>query len=77
MLYKQNLIKSTNFNKNDINSSDLCLETIILREKLLRGEENPAPGQYYNEELYSIFKKPDMDKPLDLQALGGKEQRFK
>ncbi len=31
MLYKQNVYKSSNVNKNDINSSDLCLETIILR----------------------------------------------
>jgi len=30
--------KASNVNKNDINSSDLCLETIILREKLLRGD---------------------------------------
>jgi hypothetical protein len=64
-------------NKNDINSADLCLETIILREKLLRGDDLPPPGYYYNEDVYSTFKKNEMEKPQELQALGGKEERFK
>jgi hypothetical protein len=47
-MYKQNLIKSSTVNKAEINPSDLCLEVIILREKLLRSEENPPPGYYNN-----------------------------
>lgn len=74
-MYKQNLYKSSTVNKNDINSSDLCLETIILRQKLLRGDDVPPPGLYYNEDVYSSFKKNyyDFERPPELQALGGKQ----
>lgn len=44
-----------------ISPSDLCLEVIILREKLLRSEENPPPGYYYNEKYHSDFKQADPD----------------
>lgn len=54
-MYKQNLIKASTVNKSEISPSDLCLEVIILREKLLRSDENPPPGYYHNENL-STFK---------------------
>lgn len=73
MMYKQNLIKSSTVNKSEINPSDLCLEVIILREKLLRSDENPPPG-YYHSDYLSDFKKED--KRTDNQFLGGKEKRF-
>lgn len=60
-MYKRNLVKSTGLSKNMISPSDLCLEVIILREKLLRSEENPPPGYYYNEKYHSDFKQADPD----------------
>jgi hypothetical protein len=58
MMYKQNLIKYSTVNKAEINPSDLCLEVIILREKLLRSDENPPPGYYHNENI-SDFRSVD------------------
>lgn len=60
-----------------INPSDLCLEVIILREKLLRSEENPPPGYYYNEKYQSSFKQADPDLLPEYQLMMGKETRFK
>jgi|JI10StandDraft_1071094.scaffolds.fasta_scaffold2492008_2 hypothetical protein len=73
-MHKQNLIKSSTVNKSEINPSDLCLEVIILREKLLRSDENPPPGYYHNDYI-SDFKPAD-EKKGENQALGGKEKRF-
>lgn len=74
MMYKQNLIKSSTVNKSEINPSDLCLEVIILREKLLRSDDNPPPGYYYNENS-SDFK-PIQEQRQENQFLGGREKRF-
>ena len=37
----------------------------------------PPPGYYYNEDIYSTFKKNQFEKPTELQVLGGKQERFK
>jgi hypothetical protein len=75
-MYKQNLIKSSTVNKSEISPSDLCLEVIILREKLLRSDDNPPPGYYHNDNL-SSFKSADPEqRPTEVQCLGGKEKRF-
>lgn len=76
-MLKRGLIKSTAIERNIINPSDLCLEVIILREKLLRGEEVPPPGYYYNENTFSNFKPVDEEKPPELHLFAGKSERFK
>lgn len=72
-MHKQNLIKSSTVNKSEINPNDLCLEVIILREKLLRSDENPPPG-YYHSDYHSDFKTDEQKN--EHQVLGGKEKRF-
>ena len=69
-MYKQNIVKASTVNKSEINPSDLCLEVIILREKLLRSDENPPPG-YYNTDHLSDFKAQEEKKGEDV-GFGGK-----
>jgi len=45
---------------------------IILREKLLRSEDIPAPGQYYNEKYQSSFQQADPDLLPEYQLMMGK-----
>ena len=47
---------------------------IILREKLLRSDENPPPG-YYNTDHLSDFKSQDDKKGEDI-GFGGKGKRL-
>ena len=76
MMYKQNLVKSSTVNKSEISPSDLCLEVIILREKLLRSDDNPPPGYYHNDNLSSFKSVVPEQRPPEIQCLGGKEKRF-
>ena len=72
-MYKQNIVKSSTVNKSEINPSDLCLEVIILREKLLRSDQNPPPG-YYNTDNFSDFKSIEEKKAENVSF--GKEKRL-
>lgn len=71
-MYKKNLIKSTGPNKNIISPSDLCLEVIILRERLMRSDENPPPGSYNVAKYQTSFKEPDPDLLPEYQLMMGK-----